>query len=163
MTLVIFTWGNPSRGDDGVGPWFANWLSRQQKPAFLLCEDFQLQVEHVLDCARGNLLLFIDAYQNNSSQFQFQEVTSRNDMAHTSHALVPAELLGYYRRVFKQAPAPAFQLTIAGSAFELGQSMSAATEAQCELAAEFLKPLQLQADADCWRALCKPAPELRHA
>ncbi len=163
MTLVIFTWGNPSRGDDSVGPWFANRLCQQQDPAYELCEDFQLQVEHVLDCQRGELLLFIDACRDKGSDFQFQEVASCDDMAHTSHALVPAELLGYYQRVFKRAPPPAFQLTIAGSTFELGQSMSAATEARCELAAKFLELLLHHPDADAWRARGKPALQLRHA
>ena len=61
MKLVMFAWGNPSRGDDGLGPWFAERFRHCEGADFELVEDFQLQVEHLLDCREAGLLLFVDA------------------------------------------------------------------------------------------------------
>jgi len=146
---VIFAWGNPSRGDDGVGPWFAGRLRGQG--GFGLVEDFQLQVEHLLDCREGSLLLFIDAHCNGGRDFQFSEITPAATISHTSHALSPAELLGYYHRVFGEQPPPAFALTVPGQQFDLGSDMSAATLACCRRTAHWLQPLLAVPDPAQWR------------
>lgn len=163
MTIVVFTWGNPSRGDDGVGPWFADYLRQIEGLDAVLVEDFQLQIEHLLDCRGGELLLFIDACCHSERDVHFEEVELSTDVAHTSHALTPAQLLGYYRRVFDTSPPPAFQLTIAGSAFELGQPMSAATRAHCHRATGLVDELLHSPDAALWRALADTLPESDHA
>ncbi len=163
MTTVVFTWGNPSRGDDGVGPWFADYLRQIEGLDAVLVEDFQLQVEHLLDCQGGELLLFIDACCHTGRDVHFEEVELTADIAHTSHALTPAQLLGNYRRVFNTSPPPAFQLTVSGSAFELGQAMSAATQARCHRATGLLEELLRSPDAAVWRALADTLPKSGHA
>lgn len=163
MTVMVFTWGNPSRGDDGVGPWFADWMRQPTQLQATLVEDFQLQVEHLLDCQQGELLLFIDAGCDGGRDFQFEEVAATDDIAHTSHALTPAQLLGQYRRVFKTLPPPAFQLTIAGSTFELGQPMSAATEARCHSATALVTMLLSKPNAASWRSVANSATACCHA
>ena len=55
--LVIFAVGNPSRGDDALGPELlarlADWLAKQNPAVDVeLVEDFQLQIEHALDVHR---------------------------------------------------------------------------------------------------------------
>jgi len=151
VSLVIFAWGNPSRGDDAVGPWFADHLRPLMGKGLKLVEDFQLQVEHLLDCQQGQLLLFIDARCDGGEDFRFEQVTPCHDLAHTSHALAPTELLGQYARVFKEQPPPAFQLTVPGNDFELGSAMSASTAACCRRAARWLQPLLVEPDLVAWR------------
>ena len=151
----MFAWGNPSRGDDGVGPWFADRFRPLVDEGLSLVEDFQLQVEHLLDCREGELLLLIDAAGNGGRDFQFEEIVADTGVAHTSHALAPAELLGYYRRVFAEPPPPAFQLAIPGASFELGQAMSATTESCCRRAAQFVDQLLARPELDAWRALAR--------
>ena len=147
----MFAWGNPSRGDDGVGPWFAERYRHRVNGHFQLIEDFQLQVEHLLDCREGELLLFVDARCDGGEDYRFEEIGPSSRVAHTSHALTPAELLGHYPRVFGEAPPPAFQLTVPGRSFELGRAMSAETAACCDAAAQFVDRLLRQADVRTWR------------
>jgi hydrogenase maturation protease len=151
----MFAWGNPSRGDDGVGPWFAERFRPLEDEGFSLVEDFQLQVEHLLDCRAGELLLLVDAGCHGGDDFLFEEIVADSGVAHTSHALAPAELLGHYRRVFAEAPPPAFQLVVPGESFELGQAMSAATDACCRRAARFVEQLLSRPDHNAWRALAR--------
>ncbi|MBK7846051.1 MAG: hypothetical protein IPJ73_00935 [Zoogloea sp.] len=61
MSLVIFAVGNPSRGDDALGPLLMAELETQSLPGVTLVTDFQLQIEHALDLDGHDLALFIDA------------------------------------------------------------------------------------------------------
>lgn len=140
MKLAMFAFGNPSRGDDAVGPWFADRFRHLESAAFTLVEAFQLQVEHLLDCREADLLLFVDACCD-GEDFRFAQIAGRDGMAHTSHQLAPDELLGYYPRVFHEEPPPAFELAVPGHDFELGQAMSAPTLACCERAARVVADL----------------------
>lgn len=163
MKPLVFTWGNPARGDDGVGPWFADWLRHQPGLHATLVEDYQLQIEHILDLCDGDLLLFIDATCVPAPTPCFEQIQPTTDVAHTSHALTPAELLGYYERVFDTAAPAAFQLTISGSDFELGHGMSAATEACCRRASGLVAQLLARPSLVHWRALSRAQPERAHA
>ena len=157
VKVVMFAWGNPSRGDDAVGPWFAERFRHRVGSSFQLVEDFQLQVEHLLDCREGELLLFVEACCTGGCRHSFVELTPCLELGHTSHALTPAELLGQYPKLFA-APAPAsFLLQIPGRQFELGEPMSAATRGVCETAAKLVERLLDAPQRDTWRALCTPA------
>ncbi|MCP5091768.1 MAG: Ni/Fe hydrogenase, partial [Gammaproteobacteria bacterium] len=59
--LIVFAWGNESRGDDGIGPILARRLRGLELPGLVVIEDHQLNIEHVMDFADGTPLLFIDA------------------------------------------------------------------------------------------------------
>lgn len=148
----MLAWGNPSRGDDAVGPWFAARFRHRDGGDIELVEDFQLQVEHLLDCREGVLLLFVDARCADGSDFRFEEVTPVAAVTHTSHALTPAELLGYYGRVFHEQPPPAFLLTVPGESFGLGEPLSPGTESRCRRAARLVERLLAEPDAIGWRA-----------
>jgi hydrogenase maturation protease len=147
----MFAWGNPSRGDDGVGPWFAGRFRTYAGEDFNMVEDFQLQVEHLLDCREGDLLLFVDACCEDRDSYRFEEIRPREELGHTSHALAPAELLGQYPKVFYEKPPPAFQLSVPGRRFELGEPMSKSTLQCCEAAAGFVESLLREPDTDSWR------------
>jgi hydrogenase maturation protease len=161
--VVMFAWGNPSRGDDAVGPWFADYVRDRDNDGLTLVEDFQLQVEHLLDCQQGDLLLFVDACSDKGGDLHFEEVSPTGSVAHTSHALTPAELLGYYQRLFPKSPPPAFQLSIPGADFELGQQMSSSTKARCLRGARLLENLLRQPALAHWRQLARPQAETCHA
>ncbi|KAA1187942.1 hydrogenase maturation protease [Pseudohalioglobus sediminis] len=154
MTTTVFAWGNPSRGDDAAGPWLAEVLRRNRPADVLLVEDFQLQVEHLLDCRAAGLLLFLDARADPAPGVLFREVTAVETLSHTSHALAPAELLGYYSRTFRgEQPPPAFELSVAGNCFELGSPMSAATHRDCQQAADLINRLLQRPEPRAWRQL----------
>jgi len=149
----MFAWGNPSRGDDGVGPWFADRFCDFHGADFELVEGFQLQVEHLLDCQQADLLLFVDANCDHAAaeDYCFCEIAASQDISHSSHQLTPQELLGHYQRVFNQAPPPAFLLTVPGRQFELGTQMSTTTLQCCEQAAQLAEQLLRQPHVQVWR------------
>lgn len=122
--LLIFGWGNPSRGDDALGPMFIERL-RDALPAdagveFL--DDYQLQVEHALDLEGRERVLFVDASINCSAPFEVTEpLRAAYDASFTTHALSPQALLQVYGSLNSEPAPPCTQLAIRGDRFELGE------------------------------------------
>ena len=136
--LLVFAWGNPSRGDDALGPRFVEALetlaaAHPQWPMFDCLTDFQLQIEHALDLRHRRRVLFVDASINCGAPYSVSTITAARDETFSSHALSPQTLLQVYRDIDGEQPPPAELLAIRGRRFELGEGLSA--EAQVHLAA----------------------------
>jgi Ni,Fe-hydrogenase maturation factor len=79
-TLII-GYGNPSRGDDALGPALLEDIARllPQHPewgAIELLTDFQLQIEFVLDLAGRQRIIFADATVSCTEPFAFAPLTA---------------------------------------------------------------------------------------
>ena len=142
--LLIFGWGNPSRGDDALGPSLLERIqaARPGHPEWgevALLTDFQLQPEHALDldgCAR---VLFVDASVSCVPPYVFDRLQPSRDFGYTTHAMKPEALLAVFRQVTGREPPAAWLLTIRGFAFELGEPISDGALAHLEAAAAFLE------------------------
>jgi hydrogenase maturation protease len=115
--------GNPSRGDDALGPLALERLACLDLPGVELLTDFQLQVEHALDLEGRSQVIFIDASMESRAPFEFAPVAAAADASATTHALSPAAVLETCRRVVGPPP-PGRVLAIRGYAFELGEPLS---------------------------------------
>jgi hydrogenase maturation protease len=130
-TLIIGI-GNPSRGDDALGPLLIEHLEALELPDVELLTDFQLQVEFALDLQGRQQVIFVDASLNAPSPFNFSPVIAEEDASYSSHALSPGAVLHAYQQIYGPPP-PAYVLAIRGEAFELGEGLS--TGAAANLAA----------------------------
>jgi hydrogenase maturation protease len=153
--VVIFAVGNPSRGDDALGPecygQLEKWLKNENLAEhFELIEDFQLQIEHTLDLQGRKLALFIDAGANTPAPHAFQRIAPATEIAHTTHELAPEAVLQVYVQTESAEPPPAFVLCIRGEQFELGTPLSAAAENNLQSAFELLKQLCRQPSLEAW-------------
>ena len=156
MHLVIFGWGNVSRGDDGVGPLLLARIAGAGWDDAALIEDFQLQIEHALDLQDADLALFIDAGKDTPAPFSFGEIFPQDGATHTTHALSPQSVLAVYRKVTGKTPPPAFLLCVRGENFGLGEGLSAEGAARLEAAWEFLEHLTQPLTPDGCRAMRSP-------
>ena len=92
-SLLIIGIGNPSRGDDAIGPVAIERLGALGLPDTELLTDFQLQVEYALDLVGRREVVFIDAAASGPAPFSFQPAAPVADASATSHALSPAAVL----------------------------------------------------------------------
>jgi len=122
--VVVFAVGNPSRGDDAIGPLLAGRLEREAFPDVEVIVDFQLQVEHALDLEGRRLAVFIDAAVDLDAPFELRPVHARRDDSYTSHALSPASVLETYSRITGTQPPPALALAVRAGRFALGEGLS---------------------------------------
>lgn len=148
--LLVFGWGNASRGDDALGPLCMERLRAAPRPAagvdFL--DDYQLQIEHALDLVGRSRVLFIDASLSCSAPFEVTPLAAAPDASRITHALSPQALLQVFRELRGEAPPPATLLAIRGQRFELGAPPSAAALANLSLALAWCKGwLEQETDA----------------
>ena len=151
--LVVLAWGNPSRGDDALGPEFLR-LAETIVPGsghnVEFVTDFQLQPEHATDLVGRDLALFVDASVRAAAPFVFEAVAPMRDRTFTTHAMSPAALLAAYRGAFAHAPPPAFLLGIRGERFELGEPMGADARENLRQALAFYERLLADPTAAAW-------------
>ncbi len=153
MHLVIFGWGNESRGDDAFGPLLLRRLEQAAWPDTTLIEDFQLQLEHALDLRGADLALFLDAGRDTPAPFLFKEIFPSGGMTHTSHALPPQSVLDVFRQVDKAEPPPSFLLCVRGESFGLGEGLSPQGADRLRQAGAFLEKLGAVRTPESWRSL----------
>lgn len=122
--VLVFGWGNPSRGDDALGPLFVERIEALKLPEVECLTDFQLQVEHALDLKGRQQVLFVDASRTAAAPFEATGLTPTRDASFTTHSMTPAALLHAYREVFGEEPPPARLLGIRGECWELGAAPS---------------------------------------
>lgn len=152
--VLVFGYGNLSRGDDALGPLLLDYIEKNLKHVSasveLLC-DFQLQIEHALDLENRALVLFVDASVACARVFAFAELEPARDKSYTTHAMSPAAVLAVYQTIKKQAPPPCFLLSIKGEQFELGEGLSADAERHLASACEFTGQLLADLSLTAWR------------
>lgn len=123
--ILLFGYGNLSRGDDALGPLLLDYIERNLEldQIDILC-DFQLQVEHALDLQGRERALFVDAAVNQDDPIVFTRLRPERDRSYSSHAMSPSAVLEVYSNITRETPPPAFLLSIAGSDFALGEELS---------------------------------------
>jgi len=144
--LLLFAWGNPSRGDDALGPALLELLAARQAAGELadveLLSDFQLQVEHTLDLQGRERVLFVDASVAAAAPCELTPLQPQRDTSYTTHAMSPAAVLAVYEQIQDEPAPPAWLLSIRGYEFGLGEPMSEQARVNLQhavtLASEFL-------------------------
>jgi hydrogenase maturation protease len=134
--LLVFGWGNASRGDDALGPLFIQRLSSMLAPsAGVEClDDYQLQVEHALDLVGRERVLFVDASLTCREPFEATLLTACRDASVTTHAVSPQALLQVFRDLLGRDAPPCTLLAIRGERFELGDAPSPAASERLDAA-----------------------------
>lgn len=150
---LIFTWGNPSRGDDALGPQIYELLQKEDLADVDLLTDFQLQIEHIIDLENRQRVLFIDASVSAKAPFEFHQLQATQDDSYTSHAMSPQSLLAVYEQVNRQAAPASFLLSVRGYEFDLGLAMSDKAAANLGEAVVFIKQYLTRNSAEEWRRL----------
>jgi hydrogenase maturation protease len=134
--LLVFGWGNRSRGDDALGPLLVERLAVLDWPAGAVefVDDYQLQVEHALDLQGRRAVLFVDASVACAAPFAVTSPSATRDRSITTHALSAPALLQVYAEVYSQPPPPCTLLAIRGQCFDLGSAPTEAARGHLESA-----------------------------
>jgi hydrogenase maturation protease len=121
--VLVFGWGNLSRGDDALGPLLVERL-RGERVLDLRVEcldDYQLQVEHALDLLGRQRVLFIDASLTCDAPFEATRLLARRDGSFSTHAMSPQSVMQVFRDLHGIDPPPCTLLAIRAASFELGE------------------------------------------
>jgi len=124
--LLVFGWGNLSRGDDALGPLCIERLRATLGPAASVeyLDDYQLQIEHALDLVGRQRVLFVDASLSCRAPFEVMQLRAAQDASFITHAMSPQALMQVFRDLRGEEPPPCTLLAIRGERFELGEPPS---------------------------------------
>jgi len=112
--IRLIGYGNPGRGDDGLGPALA---ARMADVAGLdVTTDYQLTVDHALIVADSAKVVFADALLRSDAGFVFTQITPSTAHDVTSHSLSPEAVLALCKTLYGRSP-EAFVLGITGHEF----------------------------------------------
>lgn len=152
--LLIFTYGNQSRGDDGLGPAIFDLLDRDKHDSdelgtVELLTDYQLQIEHAIDLEYRESILFVDAGITGDAPYQFHRLHAERDNSYSTHAMNPVAVLDVYKQIHHREPPPCYMLTIRGYEFGLGQALSEQAKKNLQQGYKFIRQL-LVTDIHRW-------------
>ena len=130
---LILACGNTLRGDDGVGPWLAEWAENRfhsESEVHVLVRQ-QWTPELTEEIARAASVLFIDCSVDSApgsvNLTLVKPVAAAQGLA--THHLGAAELLALSRALYNSLPRTALLLTIGAGSTELGEEFSGAVTA----------------------------------
>jgi hydrogenase maturation protease len=127
--VLVFGYGNVSRGDDALAPLLIERLQNEQVTSacghpIKYLTDYQIQIEHILDMQGCERVLLIDAHQSLQRPFQFYQVSAKLETSYTTHGMTPSTLLHTYETTLRMSAPLTCVLAIQGEAFNLGEPLS---------------------------------------
>ena len=97
---LVLAFGNPVRGDDGIGPAAAEYLEKCGIGGLTVDTDYQLCLEDTLSVADHDFTVFIDATLEGEEPYIFEQVEGREDPSVFSHSLEPSRIIGLVKSLF---------------------------------------------------------------
>ena len=140
---LILACGNTLRGDDGVGPWLAQWAEERfggETGVRVICRQ-QWTLELAEEIAAAEAVLFVDcsvAAQPGCLVVVDVQASADSERIDT-HRQGAAELLALARDVYSSLPRAAVLLTVGAGSLELGEEFSAAVNAALPEACKLLE------------------------
>ena len=121
--MLVLGYGNPGRGDDGLGPRIAEEIDALGLAGVQADADYQLQIEDSVALSEADLVVFVDAAREGGDRFWVRPIEPRARTRFTSHMLDPEALLAITRRSFGSAPR-AWLVAVRGYGFDLTETLT---------------------------------------
>jgi hydrogenase maturation protease len=139
--ILLIGFGNPARGDDGLGPAIAQELEELSIEGLTVDADYQLTVEDAASVAEHEAVIFVDASVNGDEPYTFARVKSVRQESFSSHSVSPEGVLGLAEELF-HAKSEAYMLAVRGYSFDMfDEKMTAKALNNKNHAVRFLRSL----------------------
>jgi hydrogenase maturation protease len=140
-SVLVYGYGNPGRGDDGLGPAFAAAVEALHLPGVVVDANYQLTVEDAADIGGYGAVVFVDAAMQGPEPFWFTRVddSAVTSIGWTSHSVTATQVVALARELFV-SKAAAYALGIRGYEFaDLGEGLSVRASANLDVAVAFAR------------------------
>ncbi|MCP3904612.1 MAG: hydrogenase maturation protease [Planctomycetes bacterium] len=115
--VLLIGYGNPARGDDGLGPAVAEAIASRGLHGVTVEWPFHLQVEDAATIAAHDLVVLVDADTECEAPYAVRRIEPAGGPSWTTHTLAPPAVLALARDVFGATP-PAVLIGVRGYEFE---------------------------------------------
>lgn len=94
VRVLVYGFGNPGRGDDGLGPALVRALVERGLDEGVSTESgYQLAIEDAALVAGHDVVVFADAHRSAVAPYELRRIAPRPGTSFTTHALAPEALL----------------------------------------------------------------------
>ena len=126
---LLLACGNPLRGDDGIGIEIAEAFEQDSSLRVVLTQQFTPDLAEVL--RQAETVVFVDASATTpAGELSVVPLLPAEASPHTlTHHLQPASLLRWTQELYEVSPRRAYAVTVGGSSFALGETLSHAARA----------------------------------
>jgi hydrogenase maturation protease len=138
--LLVIGYGNPLRGDDGVGPKVAEAIEELHLPGVDTLSCHQLSPEHAEPVSRARTVIFVDAAVDAPNDVQLRQLEPNESSQLMAHAADPRTMLALARDVFGHCP-EAWWLTIPAVKLDFGENLSPLARQGYEAALKHIRAL----------------------
>jgi hydrogenase maturation protease len=139
--VLVLGYGNPGRGDDGLGPAAAEAIEQLGLPGVLTIAKYQLAIEDASDAAACASVIFVDAARAGVAPFSGAAVLpSAGVTCFASHIVPPDVIIGLCTHVYGRTP-DARLIGIRGYAFDFDEGLTQQARANLDLAVAYIRSL----------------------
>lgn len=108
MQILVYGYGNPGRQDDGLGIALVEkleaWANQQGLEAVEFESNYQLNIEDAEAISSKDLVIFVDASEEDIDDFCLSEVDGQGTLSFTTHAASPGYILKLCQDLFQKYP-----------------------------------------------------------
>jgi hydrogenase maturation protease len=124
---LILACGNTLRGDDGIGPWLAQWAEErfEDEPGLRVLSRQQWTLELAEEISAAETVLFIDCSASDApGSVSIVAVEPAAVEALATHHQGAPELLGLASKLYASLPRTALLMTVGAGSMELSEEFS---------------------------------------
>lgn len=137
--LLVYGYGNPARGDDGLGPALVFALDELGLPDIRVDANYQLVIEDSAELADHDVVIFADAAVSGPAPFWFDRIQPSALAGTDSHKVAPGAVVALADALFGKK-VEAYALGIRGYQFdELTETLSSRADANLKEAVVFMR------------------------
>jgi hydrogenase maturation protease len=127
VKIIIYGFGNPGRGDDGLGVRIAQAIENEAASfeglELRVESNYQLNIEDALAVSGTDMAIFCDAAKEGWEPFDFNEIFPSADVAFTTHTMSPASVIALCEELYGRRP-KSYLLAIRGYEWGITETLS---------------------------------------
>ncbi len=144
--ILLHAYGNPGRGDDGLGNEFIKeidrWIAEHKLQSIATDSNYQLNIEDAATMADYDSVVFVDASKEEIADYSFTKIQPESQSSFTTHAMSPSGVLYLCNDLYGKQP-ETYLLHIRGYKWEMMDGLSEQAEKNLRSAFYFFRT-QLQ-------------------
>lgn len=142
--ILVYGYGNPGRQDDGLGimcvELLEEWVVKKNLPNLSFDSNYQLNIEDAAELSDKDIVIFIDASEEDIQDFYITKVTLSKKVDFTMHSVSPGFILNLCAELYNCKP-EAYMVHIKGYEWEFKEGLTAKAKNNILYAFEFLKTI----------------------